>query len=81
MKTMPRRVLLAAIAICGLLLVSAQPASAFELFARRAGNGASQKSDACQKGGDACQKGGGNKGASQQGGCDKGACQKGACQK
>ena len=76
MKAKPRRFLLAASAICGLLLVSVQPAAAFELFARRLGEGATQKCDACQKGGDACQKG-----ACQKGGCDKGACQKGACQK
>ncbi|MEO8495929.1 MAG: hypothetical protein ABI614_12715 [Planctomycetota bacterium] len=76
MKAKPRRILLAATAVCGLLFVSVQPAAAFELLARRLGDGAAQKCDACQKGGDACQKG-----ACQKGGCDKGACQKGACQK
>ena len=68
------RCFLPAITVCGILFVSVQPATAFELFARRLGQGAGQKCDACQK--DAVQKG-----AVQKGACQKGACQKGAVQK
>ena len=83
MKAKPRRFLLALTAICGMLLLSVQPAMAFELFARRLGTGAAQKCDACQKGDGACQKGAHQKGACQKGdgACQKGASQKGACQK
>ena len=86
MKAKLRCFSLAVIAASGLLFSSVQSATAFELLARRLGDTAAQKCDACQKGGDACQKGacqkgGCDNGACQKGGCDKGACQKGACQK
>ncbi len=73
------RCFLPAITVCGILFVSVQPATAFELFARRLGQGAGQKCDACQK--DAVQKGAVQKGACQKGVYQKRAVQKGVYQK
>ena len=73
------RCFLPAITVCGILFVSVQPATAFELFARRLGQGAGQKCDACQK--SAVQKSAVQKSAVQKSAVQKGVYQKGAYQK
>ena len=73
------RCFLPAITVCGILFVSVQPATAFELFARRLGQGAGQKCDACQK--SAVQKSVYQKSVYQKSVYQKGVYQKGVYQK